>query len=950
MRNIRMKEIDIREIRLGKWQIPNSGKRFGGSDGLAIGYFDEISAVSGKKEGQHPLVSAYEHSYRINKDKGRDEDKGGVEDKGKEEDKEREYSVQEIKAFTNIIDEKNESEDSITDENPKRDGFRKEEIRTFWEDESCLIYVSMIHIDLEMDINSVIDKIREIFGNCNQFLYYITFDYSGIVILVKGIPIWQYTGMIFRLNYEMPIVIRDSFSVIAFHKNKIEDFFEGKADEARVCELLREADSGQYSITVNISIRDYEKYMKFNGEMEKYKKENRFQVTRKQLLGRHDVSLINENGNLIWLLYVQRFLNRYSPDAFWDYETLIKIDGSFQPENSSLPLEKSDEKDEKDKKDSKVWNPAIKEMNEAYQKFKEKAEELDYLVYMVPVREVIGSIKSILNNLFAEDFVICIFESFLSFIKYLISKMEEESQTEDRVGYRNNFDNCYHEYFACFNAMVNSAMHTERQFVQVTGFNPIFYDIPPKLMAFYTAVVHRLQKIMRLEGDKNYTFILSPGFSNEIYVKVISYKGLVMPQDRLLQVNINEKALYDPEKVIRVMAHEIAHYVGDKNRCRPERKGYVLDTLVYFVLISVLEGVVSIDDRFMKLKEDVIQIMQAFEGFQKDCEYYSEDLQYLYLSTMQCMAEDEMIHRAIRNYIRDRIGELAGSNYLNGLMAKDPFGNSGTADWKDKKLSEIEANYILQVVWRDIEERIIVLNREKRLIFEGRNALWGDYSMEQYMGVLLSLYSETYADLQMILLLGITYEEYLRSFLKTSGSCADREKPDFNVETVEEYDADWIRISVIARVMQDVGLWKCGIEENRGRLSVLDEKVKKAEQEMKLSDALKENGKKLRQKIKAADSELWPINETPTEWTEEPTVRSYQSVVLYEYLALCMEKSINYYMESQKEEIDKLRKINRMIQEFNDIPLVYSKVCGVITEYRSELVHAKSGQQEEGNS
>lgn len=81
------------------------------------------------------------------------------------------------------------------------------------------------------------------------------------------------------------------------------------------------------------------------------------------------------------------------------------------------------------------------------------------------------------------------------------------------------------EYFKGLNSLVNSAMHSERQFIQATAFNAIIYDVPPKIMAFYVAMISDLQKIVHTRTDKTYTFFLAPSFANQISVKIFSYEA-----------------------------------------------------------------------------------------------------------------------------------------------------------------------------------------------------------------------------------------------------------------------------------------------------------------------------------------------------------------------------------------------------------------------------------------
>lgn len=147
-------QVDSREIRLGKWNIPRNTEAGFLDEGAvyhALGYFDmigieEIVEKEGKNVDNHPLVRAYDHSDRLNQN---------FPDN---------FFVQEIKAFTNISDD-------------PQYGFTDKRIKEFWKNGSLILCFSMLQLYLEADIDSVLNKIRKTFENVN-YLYYFTLDYN----------------------------------------------------------------------------------------------------------------------------------------------------------------------------------------------------------------------------------------------------------------------------------------------------------------------------------------------------------------------------------------------------------------------------------------------------------------------------------------------------------------------------------------------------------------------------------------------------------------------------------------------------------------------------------------------------------------------------------------------------------------------------------------------------
>ena len=502
-------KIDIRAFRLGKWYIPKTMESFEEKqEGYhALGYFDIIEIKEPEETGTiHPWLGAYQASERS------------------EGELQSNYFVQEIKTFTNV------SEDGCN-------GFKSEDIERFWHDESLLLCMSMLHVPLDLDINKLIDKVNALFAG-KQYLYYYSFDYSGVIVVAKDINIHDYLKLMFQLNYDHKghgKLVKDSYSFYGLQKKKFLSLFNGTELQKP---LVNEAvsDGGTYDVATNISIRNYSEYVLFKKALDEFEKENGYKSDKFQLPGRHDVSIVNKKANFYWILYMQYLLDSYSVEdkkSFYAYETFVKV----LPENES-DLGKDEEEVESE---NKIYNGISENLRNAYQQFDDAIRKGKYLSYRIPVREVCNSILSILKNAFAEDFVLCMYQPFLGFLKYLNDKLDEQKNAKNsNVMYDKEIENCFNNFFDGLSSLVNSAMHTDRQFIHATSFSAIFYDVPPKIMAFYVAMIRRICEVMSKNDKHHYTFLMKPGFCDEISVKVISFES-AHPEDRILQIAINEQ-------------------------------------------------------------------------------------------------------------------------------------------------------------------------------------------------------------------------------------------------------------------------------------------------------------------------------------------------------------------------------------------------------------------------
>ncbi len=908
-----MGNIDIREIRMGKWHVPKSSDIFGSGDGndffLAMGYFDMLEVKATKtKEGEGPLMQAYTNTYRI------------------ASEADLKHSVQEIKAFTNIVDSSGNDVESSAD---MKRGFTKEEIDKFWKDESLPMYISMVHLDLEHCLDDIIRKICKIFKGRN-YLYYITFDYSGIIVLAKNDTVKEYARKLLKLNYfcQNEMRIQDTFSVFSFNKRSLKTLFDKYAQKGNGKKDIKDEDKDKgedkYLISVNISVKDLGLYQKFKKKLKKFEKKRNYSSKKTWILGRHDVSIVIDKGDIYWLTYVQYLLDKYSSEkkAFWTYESFVKI-----------KVKERDYKTDQtqDQKEDASWEKANESLEEVYRKFCNNIERLRYDTYLVPVREVKNSIYAILKNGFAEDFIICMYQSFVEFLKYLTDKMKEELTNENpQIRYREKFENCFSEYFSSLNSLVNSAMHSDRQFIQATAFNAIIYDVPPKIMAFYVAMVNKIQNIVRTEDDQEYTFVLAPGFSDEITVKIISYMEPEPPTDRILKVSISERSLYNPKTVICRMTHEIAHYVGDGCRKRDKRKAYMLKTLIYSVLIHILDRDFPIDGEFYALLDRIDRIAGKNQEFDTETMNYSVYLSSLHVSVLEFFIKDREVADEIRNYIKNKIEKIIKTNYIRKVvnMERDS-GGIYCPENLSEIVSDFDREYLSSLIYKDIQKKLQRIKRDVETDSQD-----SEFNMNDFMRTLISLYSETYADLQMILLLDISYDNYLQEFIQDE---------ELDIERIEDSDEDLVRIAVISKLMQDVGLWT--------ELTMEDVRAKKLNQKIRNRQnaiyGIAKFDKEIEEMVDALynnTSKLWERKEKKVKFSQEQNDVVYMDTRLYSYLYKCLITSAEHYKEEGYiAEIKDLRRVVEIMQKFKDIQEVYETVSDVIFKYKKELNREKNG-------
>ena len=789
-------------------------------------------------------------------------------------------------------------------------------------------------------------------------MIYFSFDYSGIILFAKDIGFKEYLECIFELNYNgdgKKKLIRDSYSLYGFDKPQLREILKDYNNKERNFRFFQGNET--FSVSVNIGIQNYNTYNDFIMDIKKIEPN----IQEYGLFGRHDVSIVNEKANLEWLVYVQGLLDKYSTEnwennkginkkeVFSTHETFVKIPDirafkDVKPEDEDRTFEKAEHK--------------LEELCNRYFECLEKRENELNGEYRIPIQAVRYSTLSILKNRFAEDFVLCMYKPFCEFLEYLTEKVSAADLSA------RDFDACFSKFFRSLNALVNSVMHSERQFIQATAFNAIIYDVTSKIMAFYAAVIDDIQRIIRSDEDRRYTFFLTPSFQNEITVEIISYEE-DPPHDRILKVSINEQSLYNPGAVVRRMTHEIAHFVGDALRKRDERKKRILESMVQFALTRILyKSFFEISD-FYDLIDGIVEVLQREQRFKDDEENHSVSL----FELRNVIAEEfdkndvitDLIEKFVRNSLRECLPNKDGilkypeleeelKKYI-GLIADQEMGSSQNiihSLLEHELFFQMDMEIFTNVIMQDIKKEILFLNRDEKELLENGEIITTVVSVTknepervylgQYIKILLSSCSEAFSDIQMVLVMNMGYDEYLIRFV---------EEENLDVDCLQSVPEDLIRFTVVAMTLHCIGFWS-GSEQDK--LEKKDEQIIKFDNIIKkyMRDIIRHiseeeflhltENQNLGREFRGDDS----IQDDILKYISGPSAENsqyfYVNLKLTYYLLECTRVSLEQYKDEKKQNVVKqLRDTIRVVTECKDITKVFSHICAENKKYKDTL-------------
>lgn len=897
--------IDARKISFKKWVLPKTERIISVQNDIAIGYFDFLNVEPIKLQSKNPL-EAYAEMLQSDL-------KANMEEEN--------TICQHILAFTNL----GTRSDST--------GYDSVKLNKFWEEKSGFTYVSLLHVKNGICLKKVIQKVNHIFNQTSEKYHaicYFSLDYSDIVVCVKNVALGEYLEKICLINYDNNQqegkLIRDAFSALSIDnellelafgeiekfeslryvevKEKLLALLKGKYDE----KILR----SEFTAAFNFGIQNFNVF----GLLYKKLRDKEIPFELYKLFGRHDFSFYFKQADIFWLIYMQYYIDMFSAktlDKDKD-EILFNCEFGIQILHSGEIYEDEFLKSEQKQTNKEIPSDDYEKAKEILEFLigqyseKEKSEMEGKGFYynqlcLKPIIAIGNSILALLKNEFAEEFVLCFFEAFCMFLRYITKELPNRNTLP--------FYQCFNEYFDNFNSLINSAMHNERQFIQSPSFNAVFYDIPTKLMAYYTASTSSIMEIMATKEDKHYSLIFRPGFWQDVSIVPYSFNELA-PVDRLLSVYINEQALYHPMALIQIMCHEVAHYVGDGNRKRIVRKKAWLKNMLHSFFHAFLQtnlGIPVDDINDEAVRECIEKLMENIiekEDFYKESEGYTVEFKNLIFQTIHTIIESQKARKIILEAFPQCYNKETNSEF------------SFISDFRKFKI------YLIRIKdYFGIENNGTAIGMKK-------------YIIDTYAR-LESIFSEIYADLQMVLILGLGLKEYISTFLSDEKLSADNIR---NKKAKLYY-----RIFNIVLLFYKIGKWNINIadienSEVNKLLQCLRAEIEENEAyERKYTDNIDQYwvlqseqtgnyiGKYIGKKILAREEidRLGQMNE-------------YWNINIQDYLLEALKSSCEEYNDTQKQkDIEDLRENCKIIDEYNDVIQVLDCVHGVNKRYSEKL-------------
>lgn len=824
-------------------------------------YYDSIEIVDAQcgSEGAYPsLLSAYEKAAN---------DEGRLY-----------ASRQFLLAFADIREE---------DEQPLGGNccYTQKEVNAFWEDSGKpLFFVTMVNLRDNCRLDEAILKIRKIFEG-QQYLTYLTFDHCDLLLFGRDSGFSVYAEKIFQLNYGTDLV-EDSITLYSFNTCA-----DTKSDE-------------RFGVYLRFGVQDYNAACHF---VEGYK-----DARVGRLLGRNDMGLFKKDADMPWLkaLIEKTLDSKQCWYTTYELSVLIQIPDSKPAwtavsENSpKLP-----DTGIKDKMDV-----ALKSFLESYRNGSAGMAEDPVWTHWLSKASALAA--TLYEDRLAMDFGTCLVPQFLDLFSYAGKLLRSKPLPPAS---RENVWDIFSAFFSSTSILMDSINHSSRQFVQVPSFSSLSFEMPPKLMAYYTAMTHALIEVFR---DDSYTYGVAfcPEFASTL--KVTSYANQDISKDEWLTISIGERSLYTLRSTTEILGHEISHFVGTYNRRRDVRETYARQTGLANIAARILarlrerlaqycgkEYPFDVRVQWSEVHALVDNLMNGLEKCYlpewSDGELYSRFLRNRLSSLPDVLLAVPDLTNTLEKWLCELLLKETGE--IMPLFAERCAQKIGGPAAKPQEFSQPIYRAMAREHIHDllIQELKSLYKYYRRIELGEESPMYSDSAMGSTPDWICYMFSEAFADLQMILLFNLSWKDYQALFLQDKARLSAQDCPP--------------RMLAVTKALVNAGKWTAD--------SVLT---------AELPDSLRHFGKAV--SLNLCPSQNVAEADASARFLQRSGFETDIIFYLSEYLKVCCDGIESVFQKPEKaERVKELRMVHDLLS--GDHP-VYELEMGLIRfigNYRSSL-------------
>lgn len=595
---------------------------------------------------------------------------------------------------------------------------------SFWEIRTQFLFVTLVHFSVESDLTKM-----EQFSRVSEFIRSITFSPDE---LAKDSVCSEVCAACYQsLNLSDMIVIWKSNSLLTL-MNRLYQLYKNSdiGDLRTICSfpfpqkfpLISEEEKIPY-VSFSFGVRNSGAVAEFTQLVRKkcpwWPEQGGYFTTGARDL---DIVFLNLSTHcfldVVSLWFHDPEINAYFQKAFYESSTHLGIwnDTPQEPSGKLSALEgsiwESPEENASFLKDTQLTKTCVKLFDDFQilrkicRQFKRKETSIE-LSWCKAVSSQLNALVDMSRICVLDGFCYLILDGADTFLQLVRPYLEENRKLPADLVAR------IQRFVRGWGTLLDQAVRVDGQFIQNPGFSPVLYDIPVELLEFYIAFASRcmslLQSLDPEEKRHHYALFLLPKLCRRTKVQNIFHNP--PPSDRLLYVDIPLDILYSPMQVLPQLSHEISHFCGEDFRQRNRRAQLIILACAHLAAWHFRLG----------NRDTVKQIYRDISAeIPQEGRSYKQDL----LANVQ----DFFVHLPQRYELLQKWQET----YLCNI------------DWRSEKE---------KVKWKHDNTYHI------RNICFGRNAVLWDIGQD--IRRIFKLFEEGYADISMIFLLSLSWEEYI---------------------------------------------------------------------------------------------------------------------------------------------------------------------------------------------
>lgn len=707
---------------------------------------------------------------------------------------------QTILAFTDVV------------KKPCSHGFTRREIDAFWANTKFpLLFTTLVNVESKDKLNEMEARVRELYPK-GRYLVYYTLDYCEAVIFLKAKTFHYCAELMFKLDYggsknsdTNAALLVDSITLCSY----VNGF-----DFAKDTSYYRE----KFGVYLRFGVADAEKMETFCTEVKQMTQEycgEKVSISKNWILGRYDLGVFCPKANLRWLRKVKELANSDGENTA-PWHTVQSLSILVNPSKEQFHG-RVNVRNETIQGLAQKMNCARKEFLAAYEKACAKHEIPKDDVWIRWVHEASEQMVAFARSNMTTDLGICLVPQFLDFFTYEKAFWEEDQITPEE------WDEAEEGFSLLFNnisVLVDSMNHSSRQFILTPSFRTVAFDMPPKIMAYYIAMTHRLIDALQDQGVKCGVTI-SPKFTRNLVVRsLVPFNP--NKKDQFITIGIGEESLYRLQCTTGVLAHEISHFVGDRFRLRPLRRECLQKSVMENLLVDLAERLQGSITKYYSDMSDQLQIdklpckMPYRYEFYLSAKLREQEAKKLLKILDEYEEKSDKEKKQSGEYAREVKGWLAKLpyklynnpalyaelfNFLWKLLILDP--DKGTTPlgqnaavledcYNGVTITKKSKTPALHDCCRTLEtfSKQHVQEVFDHMMSEYANSLGDTNRYKNRVKQSCDMFREAYADLQAILLLELTWEEYCALFRGRDGTIQATVRPRLLVMALVHFSED----------------------------------------------------------------------------------------------------------------------------------------------------------------